>query len=94
MEERADRMSLIISSDVLSSCHLPAKLAVHPLPSGFSASGQEMEVLNNVINSSFTLVLRSFSSDQYFALTGDAADEMFVFISVYVLLLGCKYTNK
>ena len=33
-----------------------------------------MELLNSVISSSLTLLLRSFSSDQYFALTGEEGD--------------------
>ena len=86
------RMSSIISSAVLLSCQRPAKLFVHPLSSEGSATELATELLNRVMSSSFTLLLRSFNSDQYFALTDEVGDNDIVFIMIS-LLFRCKNRN-
>ena len=43
------------------------------------------ELLNSVMSSSFTLLLRSFNSDQYFALTGEEGDNVIAFIMICLL---------
>ncbi len=40
------------------------------------------ELLNSVMSSSFTLLLRSFSSDQYFAPSEEVGDIVKVFIMI------------
>jgi hypothetical protein len=51
------------------------------------------ELLNSVMSSSFILLLRSFNSDQYFALTGEVGDNCIDFIKIY-LIFACKNRNK
>ena len=87
------RMSSIISSAVLSSCQRPAKLFVHPFSLDGSDTDWATELLNNVMSSSFTLLLRSFNSDQYFALTDEVGDNDIVFIMI-CLLFACKNRNN
>ncbi len=50
-----------------------------------------MELLSKVMSSSFTLSLKSFSSDQYLALMGDVIGEMEVFINSLFSVSVCKY---
>lgn len=80
----ASRMSSMISSVGLSSCHLPAKLSVQ------SSSVFRMEVLSKDISSSLTSLLRSFNVAQYRALVGDGVVNVLVFMSS--MFLGCKNT--
>ena len=80
-----ERMSSIIFSAVLSSCQRPAKVFVHPFLLDDSDTESAMELLNSVISSSLTLLLRSFSSDQYFALTGEEGDNVIAFIMICLL---------
>ncbi len=80
-----ERMSSMISSAVLSSCQRPAKLFVHPFSLDGSDTELATELLNSVMSSSFTLLLRSFNSDQYFALTGEEGDNVIAFIMICLL---------
>ena len=88
------RMSSMISSAVLSSFHKPAKLFVHPFSAELSETEWATELLNNVINSSFTLLLRSFSSDQYFLPIGDVGSKVTMLILVFFCFCCKDTTNK
>ena len=87
------RMSSMISSAVLSSCQRPAKLFVHPLSLDGSDTELATELLNSAMSSSLTLLLRSFNSDQYFALTDEEGDNVIAFIMI-CLLFACKNRNN
>lgn len=77
------RMSSMISSAVLSSCQRPAKLLVHPFSPEGSETELATELLNSVMSSSFTLLLRAFSSDQYFAARDEVGDSVTVFMLIW-----------
>lgn len=88
------RMSSIISSAVLSSSQRPAKLFVHPFSLDDSDTELATELLNSVMSSSFTLLLRSFNSDQYFALTDETGDNVIGSMMMLFCYLPAKIRIK
>lgn len=90
----AARISSTISSAERLSFHTPAKRLAQPLR-GLAAgdSGRVMELLSKVMSSNFTLSLRSFSSDQYLALSGDGVANTFVFICFCFYMLDAAKIN-
>ena len=91
----AARISSTISSAERLSFHTPAKRLAQPLR-GLATGSSEcvMETLSKVMSSNFTLSLKSFSSDQYLALTGDGVANTFVFICSYSYLLDAANIHK
>ena len=49
-----------------------------------------MELLSRVMSSNFTLSLRSFNSDQYFALIGEETGNVVVVVFICFYLIRCK----
>ena len=91
----AARISSMISSAERQSCHLPANRLAHPLRGlAVSSSGCVIEILSREISSSFSLSLKSFNSDQYFALTGEDALKIFVFIFSFGFVHAAKLRNN
>ena len=74
-------MSLTISSAERESFHVPAKRLAQPfLCEDVCSSATVMELLNRAISSIFSVLLKSFSSDQYRALAGDVTFKPFMLI--------------
>lgn len=88
---RAERMSLTISSADRESFHVPAKRLAQPFLCGAACSSATvMELLSKAISSIFSVLLKSFSFDQYRAQTGDVTFKPFILIYILVCYSACK----
>jgi hypothetical protein len=94
-------MSLTISSAERASFHVHAKRLAQPfLGEGVCSSATIMELLSRAISSIFSVLLKSLSSDQYRALTGDVTFKPFMLIYLLVcytaanLSIFSETTNK
>jgi hypothetical protein len=88
-------MSRTISSAERESFHVPAKRLAQPfLWEEDSSSSAVIELLSRAISSIFSLLLKSFSSDQYRAQAGDVTFKAFVLIRIYHYCFHCKDNYK
>jgi hypothetical protein len=84
-------MSRTISSAERLSRHVPQNLLAHPFLWEMGVSlALVNELLSRAISSIFSVLLRSFSSDQYRALTGDVTFKPFILIDILFYYFRCK----
>ena len=88
---RAERISRTISSAERESFQVPAKRLAQPfLCESVCSWATVIELLSRAISSIFSVLLRSFNSDQIRALVGDVTFKPFMLIDIFVIIVAAK----